>query len=410
MYRRIDLNELVRHFAPAFRRHETRQAEQRRSSLSWAADPKSGGIATDNERAAGGVSMAADLLGRAAVHLAGSASMHKKSFKKSFKRQQQQQQQQQQQGAHEGGAHEEGGCPSMSVLDAAAGGGVSAFGTMLPQLRLTEAASEATRVPHPHSDDDANASSEYGSDESDEDGARTLRTLAREAAARKRAAADAATHAKNLRAEDLAAHDADQRAKAELRADRGYLEKLRARMEETLAAGYTDNTRALTPRARRGLFRQMHQYDTSGEGHLDVDAFCALCTKLGEAALEGSRKGQTSFVLRGGGDGQGGRAEEPLLSRLQMIALFSQADVTGAHHICVSQWLWARTQLATLLEQQLRVRAGRAAREREETAARVAIVEAERKARDDRRMGAGFAPTAAPAAAPLLALTHTELH
>ena len=93
--------------------------------------------------------------------------------------------------------------------------------------------------------------------------------------------------------------------------------------------------------------------------------------------------------MGGGGGGFGGE-EESLISRLQMMALFSQADVTGAHHICLSQWAWARQQLGSLIEQQLRVRAAQRVRhaeaEKEARAAAEKEEEAKAEARRIRRL------------------------
>ena len=77
----VDLNELVRHFAPAFRKHEKRRTEQRRVSLSQMSSVAADEEPEDGSYRGGGLSKAADLVGRAAVHLAGSTS-----YKKSFRR------------------------------------------------------------------------------------------------------------------------------------------------------------------------------------------------------------------------------------------------------------------------------------------------------------------------------------
>ena len=53
------------------------------------------------------------------------------------------------------------------------------------------------------------------------------------------------------------------------------------------------------------------------------------------------------------------------LSSLQLLALFSQADVTGIKSICASQWCWAREQLAAIVAQQTQAHQLRLAREAE---------------------------------------------
>jgi len=121
-----------------------------------------------------------------------------------------------------------------------------------------------------------------------------------------------------------------------------YIARLRANVQATVAAGYDDHTESLTPRAMRRLCRQVQRYDTSGDGRLDFDAFVQLCAKV-VAASEGGVE----------------------LSSLQLLALFSQADVTGIKSICASQWCWAREQLAAIVAQQTQAHQLRLAREAE---------------------------------------------
>ena len=64
--------------------------------------------------------------------------------------------------------------------------------------------------------------------------------------------------------------------------------------------------------------------------------------------------------------------------------------MTGAHNICISQWLWARTQLASLLDTRIKVLASREAREREAARAHEAEEELERSKTREKRAQLGF--------------------
>ena len=112
-----------------------------------------------------------------------------------------------------------------------------------------------------------------------------------------------------------------------------YLRLLRGKIDMTVDAGYEDHTVALTPEVLRQVCRQVHRYDAKREGWLDFDSFSRLCAQIAARSLATP------------------------LSYLSLAALFSQADVTGSHHICASQWAWARTQLAALIEAQKRAQA-----------------------------------------------------
>ena len=107
-----------------------------------------------------------------------------------------------------------------------------------------------------------------------------------------------------------------------------YLTKLRTMVMGTVAAGYPDHTRTLSPEALQRLYCQIQRHDTSGTGRLHFADFERLCRKV----MEHSNGVQ--------------------LTRLQLLALFSQADVTGQKSICASQWCRARAELALMLAQQ----------------------------------------------------------
>ena len=107
-----------------------------------------------------------------------------------------------------------------------------------------------------------------------------------------------------------------------------YLTKLRTMVMGTVAAGYPDHTRTLSPEALQRLYCQIQRHDTSGTGRLHFADFERLCRKVMEHS-----KGVE-------------------LTRLQLLALFSQADVTGQKSICASQWCRARAELALMLAQQ----------------------------------------------------------
>ena len=168
-----------------------------------------------------------------------------------------------------------------------------------------------------------------GAEEEEEDGGVTLRTLARQGAERKKAEADERLRVKLEREEKAKRREIERKAAREL--SQGYLGTLRARVEATVSAGYEDHTKALTPRALKQLCRQMHRFDASGAGTLGLDDFFGLCARIAESA----------------------GLEEPL-NQMQLVGLFTQADVTGAHRICASQWAWARGQLATMVSEQVR--------------------------------------------------------
>ena len=107
-----------------------------------------------------------------------------------------------------------------------------------------------------------------------------------------------------------------------------YLTKLRTMVMGTVAAGYPDHTRTLSPEALQRLYCQIQRHDTSGTGRLHFADFERLCRKVME---------HSSGVE---------------LTRLQLLALFSQADATGQKSLCASQWCRARAELALMLAQQ----------------------------------------------------------
>ena len=107
-----------------------------------------------------------------------------------------------------------------------------------------------------------------------------------------------------------------------------YLTKLRTMVMGTVAAGYPDHTRTLSPEALQRLYCQIQRHDTSGTGRLHFADFERLCRKVME------------------------HSNGVELTRLQLLALFSQADVTGQKSICASQWCRARAELALMLAQQ----------------------------------------------------------
>ena len=107
-----------------------------------------------------------------------------------------------------------------------------------------------------------------------------------------------------------------------------YLTKLRTMVMGTVAAGYPDHTRTLSPEALQRLYCQIQRHDTSGTGRLHFADFERLCRKVME------------------------HSNGVELTRLQLLALFSQADATGQKSLCASQWCRARAELALMLAQQ----------------------------------------------------------
>ena len=188
----------------------------------------------------------------------------------------------------------------------------------------------------------------------DEDGAVTLRTLARTHAARRReeeaAKAVAAAHAREVELREAA----DRTAAAALASEAAYIDTITAQVGVSVAAGFVDHTRQLTPRALQRLYRQMQRYDRTGRGRLGWDGFQQLCARVASAQ----------------GDVE--------LHQLQLMALFTQADVTGERAICASQWCWARAQLAGLLSKARQLDEQRAARE----ASKAAEVERQKQRRN----------------------------
>ena len=68
--------------------------------------------------------------------------------------------------------------------------------------------------------------------------------------------------------------------------DPEYMELLREGVAETLYAGFDDHTAELTPQAYQQLAGQVRRFDSKGKGRLDLEDFCRLCEKLGEAAQQ----------------------------------------------------------------------------------------------------------------------------
>ena len=347
----VDWNELVQHVAP----HRARTTGH-------------GGPPLLTDAAAPvGVSTAADLCGRAAVHLAGSHSFQKKGSRRWRALEQ----------ARVRGSLALG---AESLADANASGGEASgeegggrrvgWGSVVGRLALIGGVrSGGSGEDGSGQEDMEDASSDY-SDVAE--GARTLRTLAREVATRKRDEDARKAKEEQERAEKRLAKAAEARDAKALRSS-AYVERLRSRLEETVGAGYEDHTATLSPRSLKHLCGQLQRFDSSGEGRLNLDDFCALCSQIGRAAVHTREAGK-------GGRGFVGE-EESLVSRLQMMALFSQADVTGAHHICLSQWAWARQHLGSLIEQQLRVRAAQRVRHAAAEEEALAAAEKEDKAK-----------------------------
>ena len=123
-----------------------------------------------------------------------------------------------------------------------------------------------------------------------------------------------------------------------------YLTKLRTMVMGTVAAGYPDHTRTLSPEALQRLYCQIQRHDTSGTGRLHFADFERLCRKVMEHSngVELTRPNGVELTRPNGVE----------LTRLQLLALFSQADVTGQKSICASQWCRARAELALMLAQQ----------------------------------------------------------
>ena len=107
-----------------------------------------------------------------------------------------------------------------------------------------------------------------------------------------------------------------------------YITKLQTAVMATVAAGYPDHTRTLSPEALQRLYCQIQRHDTSGTGRLHFADFERLCRKVME------------------------HSNGVELTRLQLLALFSQADATGQKSLCASQWCRARAELALMLAQQ----------------------------------------------------------
>jgi hypothetical protein len=149
--------------------------------------------------------------------------------------------------------------------------------------------------------------------------AAATRRKRREEAASKAFAAQAKLDA------DLARQADDSAARA---LSTEYITKLQTAVMATVAAGYPDHTRTLSPEALQRLYCQIQRHDTSGTGRLHFADFERLCRKVME------------------------HSNGVELTRLQLLALFSQADATGQKSLCASQWCRARAELALMLAQQ----------------------------------------------------------
>ena len=149
--------------------------------------------------------------------------------------------------------------------------------------------------------------------------AAATRRKRREEAAAKAFAAQAKLDA------DLARQADDSAARA---LSTEYITKLQTAVMATVAAGYPDHTRTLSPEALQRLYCQIQRHDTSGTGRLHFADFERLCRKVME------------------------HSNGVELTRLQLLALFSQADATGQKSLCASQWCRARAELALMLAQQ----------------------------------------------------------
>jgi hypothetical protein len=149
--------------------------------------------------------------------------------------------------------------------------------------------------------------------------AAATRRKRREEAAAKAFAAQAKLDA------DLARQADDSAARA---LSTEYITKLQTAVMATVAAGYPDHTRTLSPEALQRLYCQIQRHDTSGTGRLHFADFERLCRKVME------------------------HSNGIELTRLQLLALFSQADTTGQKSLCASQWCRARAELALMLAQQ----------------------------------------------------------
>ena len=184
------------------------------------------------------------------------------------------------------------------------------------------------------------------------DGALTLRTLARRSAARKQVERAEQERLARERLVQEQHRAADRDAARSL--SKPYLAKLREAVDETVSAGYTDHTISLSPRSLKQLCRQLQRFDPDGTGTLDLAAFSKLCAKIAETA---------------------GLEEPP--SHMRLVGLFTQADVTGRHRLCASQWAWARGQFATIVADLMRTQQER----REEQEQKMAL---ERQAEEER--------------------------
>ena len=200
--------------------------------------------------------------------------------------------------------------------------------------------------------DDEDDGKEEEEEEEENDGALTLRTLARRSAARKQVERAEQERLARERLVQEQHRAADRDAARSL--SKPYLAKLREAVDETVSAGYTDHTISLSPRSLKQLCRQLQRFDPDGTGTLDLAAFSKLCAKIAETA---------------------GLEEPP--SHMRLVGLFTQADVTGRHRLCASQWAWARGQFATIVADLMRTQQER----REEQEQKMAL---ERQAEEER--------------------------
>ena len=148
---------------------------------------------------------------------------------------------------------------------------------------------------------------------------------------------NARRHAMQRHRQKLQAHMAQQQEEGERRRyehdvqdvmalssdNDSYLHLLRSHVRTSVEAGLADHTAELTPRALRRLCRQVQRHDPKSSGRLDFDGFRQLC----------------SDIIRSSGGSL-------VLSSLQLLALFSQADATGEKSLWCASLLCIRLRLA----------------------------------------------------------------
>ena len=150
------------------------------------------------------------------------------------------------------------------------------------------------------------------------DGGKTVRTLTREAAAKRRAEAERRGEPVRQQREREAKRTMEAADAAVLTEE--YVALLRGHIAASVEIFGEDLTTRLDAAELRAVMRQFRRFDANADGRLDFAEFAELCSRVANAH---------------------GRE----LTRMQLVALFNQADVDRSVSIDINEWCLARGKL-----------------------------------------------------------------